>query len=487
MQKPNQRRINRVRSLVILCVLTAIVLTVSTYAWFVGMRTVNVSSFDVEIAGTDSLALSLDGSTWNTTVTISQATFSSVSYTGNTNSWGGEGLVPMSSIGHMDATASRMKLFEKASLTATPGGYRLLSSRVHNYEPENGEQSGYVAFDLFVRNLSGTQYIEELNLLDEEAIYLTVDSEVVVASVGGVAETGIENSVRVAFAQIGRVIATTTDQNTITGITCSDAGTVTGICRTAQIWEPNDTFHESNAISWYETSCLSRIAADVTDPDSYSGSCGLVIDGKAYPTYAVSTDIASSDRVDIYDGAEYNAYKASTPIVAYPYFTDTDKFLTGTSRPTFMTLAPNSITKIRVYIYIEGQDIDNYDFAAIGRKISVKFGFTKERLTEDDIDYNGPDLNQGQGPSAADMTAPVITLVGDDPMEVLLNGNFTDPGATATDNVDTTEAMTAAIDAYGTVNPNVLGEYKITYKVIDTAGNMGIKTRIVNVVESLTP
>ena len=66
------------------------------------------------------------------------------------------------------------------------------------------------------------------------------------------------------------------------------------------------------------------------------------------------------------------------------------KNLTSTSRPTFMTLAPNSITKIRVYIWIEGQDVDNYDFASLGKKISVNFGFTKERYTEDDIDYEGP-------------------------------------------------------------------------------------------------
>ena len=46
----------------------------STYAWFVGMKTVNVSSFDVEIAAIDSLSLSLDaGATWGDTVTINEA------------------------------------------------------------------------------------------------------------------------------------------------------------------------------------------------------------------------------------------------------------------------------------------------------------------------------------------------------------------------------------------------------------------------------
>ena len=72
----------------------------------------------------------------------------------------------------------------------------------------------------------------------------------------------------------------------------------------------------------------------------------------------------------------------------------------GTARPTFMMLAPNSVTKVRVYIYLEGQDIDNYDFAQLGKRISVAFGFTKERFYGEDVKYNetnpqGPSLPEG--------------------------------------------------------------------------------------------
>ena len=74
--------------------------------------------------------------------------------------------------------------------------------------------------------------------------------------------------------------------------------------------------------------------------------------------------------------------------MAFPFFTDTKKNLEGVNRPTFITLAPNSITKVRVYVYIEGQDVDNYDFASLGKKISVNFGFTKERFFGEDVDYN---------------------------------------------------------------------------------------------------
>ncbi len=405
MLKESKRRLSRVKNLIVVCTLSAIVLSISTYAWFIGMQTVHVSSFDVEIAVTDSLLLSLDGSTWDTTVSISKDTLDADSYVGHTNSWGGEGLFPVSSVGEMDTTSSRMKLFEKASLTATPGGYRLLTSRVDNYtNPSVVEPDGYVVFDLFIKNFSGTQYIEDLNELDEEAIYLTTNSQVVVGA-AGVADTGIENSVRVAFAQIGRVIGTTTDAGEITGIVCNPGleSIVTGICRTAQIWEPNDKDHNENAISWYETACSARTGEDVTDPDSYDGPCGVVVDGTAYPTYAVRDEITSADNVDIYDGAAYNTYdhlwaEGDELLYAYSLFTDTMKLLTGTDRPQFMTLAPNSITKVRIYIYIEGQDVDNYDFASIGRQIAVNFGFTKQRFTEEDINYIGPELNEGAGP-----------------------------------------------------------------------------------------
>ena len=61
----------------------------------------------------------------------------------------------------------------------------------------------------------------------------------------------------------------------------------------------------------------------------------------------------------------------------------------GTDRRELFYLAPNSITKIRVYIWIEGQDVDNYDFASLGGQISVSFGFTKEQLYGEDIEYDG--------------------------------------------------------------------------------------------------
>ena len=446
MKKHNEKHSKKIRNLVVICLLCGIVLAASTYAWFIGMRTVNVSSFDINVASTEGLYLSLDGQSWTYNLDVANAP----QYANNANKLADVELIPMSTVGDMDETSSRMKLYEKGSLTATKGGYRLLASQVDNYTDQVGgdtgeyiEGDGYVAFDLFIKNLSGEEYYVENNPLNEEAIYLTTNSSVTVAEAGGVQNTGIENSIRVAFAQIGRVEANTENVDNITGITCADVDAdvdqaqVTGICRSAQIWEPNDTDHVQNAINWYNEACDERTGEDVNADASYSDrddddttTCNPIADATAYSTYAISREIIVGDNVNIYDGEDYNTYtdtvidyatyaaadedaREDYKLVDFPYFTDTMKNLTGTARPQFMTLAPNSITKVRVYVFLEGQDVDNYDFAQLGAKVSVNFGFTKERFTEDDVDHDGPSTDITEGYTFYEATGDVTVTTPD--------------------------------------------------------------------------
>ena len=382
------KRAKKIRNLVFICVLSAILLTVSTYAWFVGLQTVRVNPFDVEIAVTDGLALSVDGVDFYDTVTINGEKESvdaiKNAYASNTNSW--TKLKPVSTIGTMSSDTSRMVLFEKSSLTASDKGYRLLSEQLVNTEKE---AEGYVAFDLFIKNLSGEKYYAKNNEANEEAIYLTYDSAVSVGSTGKNG-TGIENSVRVAFAQIGRAkadkAASVFQEMSCANAENADESVATGICRTAKIWEPNDTKHVANAISWYNKSCKVRAGE--------GEACTAVTDGSQTATYAVAkaitenaADEARDYEVDIYDGL--NGYEQSITdgyLNKVDTFTATEQAEKAEKRNVFMTLAPNSVTKVRVYVYIEGQDVDNYDFAQLGHAIKVNFGFTKERYTTDDFE-----------------------------------------------------------------------------------------------------
>lgn len=68
-----------------------------------------------------------------------------------------------------------------------------------------------------------------------------------------------------------------------------------------------------------------------------------------------------------------------------------------------------------------------------------------------------------------DTTAPTITLKGDNPMLIAVGSIFTDPGATAIDDVD--GDISGAIVASNNVNTAVEGNYTVTYNVSDEEGN----------------
>jgi hypothetical protein len=84
--------------------------------------------------------------------------------------------------------------------------------------------------------------------------------------------------------------------------------------------------------------------------------------------------------------------------------------------------------------------------------------------------------------NVVDTTKPVITLAGANPQIIPLGGAYTEPGATATDNVDGDISGNIVIDASG-VNTAVAGSYTVTYNVVDSSGNAATQvTRTVNVV-----
>ena len=86
--------------------------------------------------------------------------------------------------------------------------------------------------------------------------------------------------------------------------------------------------------------------------------------------------------------------------------------------------------------------------------------------------------------ATVDVVAPTITLNGDAMMTVIQGSTFTDPGATATDDLD--GDITANIVVGGdTVDVNTVGTYTITYNISDAAGNSA--TEVTRTVEVITP
>ncbi|MEK7144772.1 MAG: DUF5011 domain-containing protein, partial [Patescibacteria group bacterium] len=93
-----------------------------------------------------------------------------------------------------------------------------------------------------------------------------------------------------------------------------------------------------------------------------------------------------------------------------------------------------------------------------------------------------------QGNGEVDMTGPVMTLLGDNPLHLSVGGTFTEPGVTVVDNVDgaiSQASLTTFVNgiegvaAEGTIDTSSETTYIITYKATDRAGNFSTVTRAV--------
>jgi hypothetical protein len=87
----------------------------------------------------------------------------------------------------------------------------------------------------------------------------------------------------------------------------------------------------------------------------------------------------------------------------------------------------------------------------------------------------------GCGVVTPDTTAPVITLLGENSVNLNVGDDYVDAGATAFDNVD--GDITANIIIVNPVDTSIAGTYIVTYNASDSAGNAADEaTRTVNVV-----
>jgi len=83
-----------------------------------------------------------------------------------------------------------------------------------------------------------------------------------------------------------------------------------------------------------------------------------------------------------------------------------------------------------------------------------------------------------------DVTAPIITLSGEDVINHEAGGLYNDLGVILEDNYDSD----LQVIIQGSVNSEVLGSYVLTYYTIDSSGNESIRlTRTINVVDTTSP
>jgi len=165
-----------------------------------------------------------------------------------------------------------------------------------------------------------------------------------------------------------------------------------------------------------------------------------------------------------------------------------------TSAPiiTLLGTDPVSIEVGSAYTDAGATALDNYD-GDVTSNIATVNPVNKDVVGDYIVTYNVTDSHGNASVEVTrtvhvttDATPPVTTLNGDTAMTLAFGSSFTDPGATATDNID--GDITAKIVVSGdTVNTSIAGTYTIKYDVSDAAGNPAIQKIRTVIVEASIP
>lgn len=194
--------------------------------------------------------------------------------------------------------------------TNADGNYILTATKETD---TNGETGKYIAFDLFFK-------------VDKESdIWITPTSGVKTTDTN---DTGIKNASRIGFVVLG---------NTTAGAAVSDIQALNkGTSSSTYIWEPNYNIHTPAGIA------NARDVYGVT----------TTADGTILPYSGVISDITDTDNILLGEATQTkDATKFKDVTITYQTKSGYTHYI-----PAFKL--SNGITKVRIYMWVEGQDVD---------------------------------------------------------------------------------------------------------------------------------
>ena len=324
MSKKSKRK-NNLKESIILLLLLILLLVSSTYAWFTANQTVTISTIDVTIEASNGLQISTDATTWK--AIISNEDITTNAYTDNANELP-ESMVPVSTIGTIDENGY-MEMFKGiVAANETSGEYELTATKA-------AEGTGqFIAFDIFLRVDADTA----LQLTDASCVKMQADST----------DKGIKQASRVAFVIQGNK-PVGTDVATLTGLKAVTDSPL-------YIWEPNSNLHTDAAVSHaFDTYGITTTSDGNAQPIAY---------------YGIKQEIGTAVNLANTAGKDTTNFAAVSPA----YVTEADETGKITAAEDIFTLTAG-ITKVRMYMWIEGQDVDCENTAS-GTDISFNVQFT---------------------------------------------------------------------------------------------------------------
>lgn len=343
MNKKSKRK-SDLRSSIILLLILLLLLISSTYAWFTANQTVTISQFDVTIEAANGLQISANGTEWKAILANADLAHDATNaYSGNVNQIP-TSMVPVSTVGATNANGQL--LMYNGTVAANDAGTYALTAKLD--EDKAGTTGDYIAFDIFLKVDKAT----DLELTNASSVVMNGNDK------------GIKQASRVAFVIQGNTAAGSS-VDTITKLNGGDTAKV-------YIWEPNANWHTAAAVNH------AKNTYGITTTESTNGTS---VDAVEY--YGINQEIATAITLDKTNGAGVDTtyFTKVTP----DYITESDadgvmKVEEGKTGISIFSLA-EGITKVRVYMWVEGQDVDCEDMASgTGISYNLQFQVAQEQV-----------------------------------------------------------------------------------------------------------
>lgn len=378
-QRNSRKRLN---SLILLVAFTAVMLIVSTYAWFSTQKNVTLSGIEGKVKVAEGLQISLDASIWKNEIDFSEFTDGGNSESTTYFEKSGATLADPTNSGTKTNVIPGYLLPASTTGTETIGngktlnmyrgtqdsGYSLTNIAKVNEDETNADDTGYYAIDLYLQNSSATDADDVLQLEANSTISIDTNK----------AETGLQNTIRVALAitDLDVVVDGVNGQTQI--LTSATQKNISNVA----IWEPNANIH-STYVQKNQRIATAYTAASEDNPAKYTWGNYIGADEK-HNTYALNSSAASTEPTgsnvvdNVYYWAEGNNKVSETKTLQTESagINEAKKFI-GASNGTEVKIKANQYVKARLYIWLEGQDVDCINQASYGGQVKIDFGFSK--------------------------------------------------------------------------------------------------------------
>ena len=342
--KDNKR--NMLLTLFVIFIL-AILLIVSSYAWFSTALNVKIHTFNMLVTRNDGLSISHDAVTYNSFIDISKELLYDDlgrTYPGYITTWPSNGLIPVSTNGNNNKNSYFFDVFttngvfypnilDKTKAYVTTKKY---------YEDKPKKYAYFLAFDVFFKNDSGSPVADNL--------YFDAGTAVVKAEEISEQMDGLINSIRIGIVKVGSLPMTATPKE-VQNIQCNND------CE-AIIYEPYKNSHTKMSI---------------TNAQKYNLD---LRDGEPYPTYANVNEVTDKLLYETISGSQSldtNNFKLQETVSENEFRV-----------PLFKV--PDGYTKARIYVWIEGQDIDSLETHSVGTDVDIIINFAKDTLGYNQFD-----------------------------------------------------------------------------------------------------